>query len=75
MVFALVGDSTITSDLGNVTLFPVIQVEATTELLVATNLLRARGTWYLVLSRALQALLLAPDFRRWSAEPTTFYEL
>ena len=75
MVFALVGDSTITSDFGNVTLFPVIQVEATTELLVATNLLRARGTWYLVLSRALQALLPSSGFRRWSAEPTTFYEL
>ena len=49
MVFALVGDSTMTSDFGNVTLFPVIQVEATTELLVGTNLCgpEVLGIWYL----------------------------
>ena len=63
MVFALVGDSTMTSDFGNA-LFSLIQVEATTELLVGTNFRRARGTWYLVLSRALQALLPAFGFRR-----------
>jgi hypothetical protein len=37
MVFALAGDSTMTSDFGNVCWFPLISVEANTELLAATN--------------------------------------
>jgi hypothetical protein len=74
MVFALVGDSTMTSDFGNVTLFPLFQVEATMELLVGTNCGRATGTWYLVLSRALRALSSGFDFRRCSAKLIAFCE-
>jgi len=44
MVFALVGDSTMTSDFGNVTLFPVIQVEATTNQVEATNMTKGFGS-------------------------------
>src|SRR5882672_3012991 len=47
MVFALAGDSTMTNDFGNVTLFARIQFEANTNRPAATNGFLAVGCWLL----------------------------
>src|SRR5437763_10414557 len=83
MVFALVGDSTMTSDLGNVALFPVIQVEATTNQAEATNMTKALAlrSWLFALGQACVLTLfllrycLAFSCLRLLQRPSAFFQI